>query len=600
MSTSIVLLLVLFMKCGFSFAGCAPMRFDIGFYLVRDIEVSKTDIQNQVNFAKAIVNAATVGFMQTRFSCHVYGSTSAREEIFDFVSKTSKDGVLAALDAIPTYISGSGVLETIENIRYIWKTIYTVDKGDRAAIEDHCIMMASGENNDTFSDAGYYKPGSFYLRIIDAQKNYEANMYYTSSFYHAFAEYRPISSFSVSSLLTTEVEDFTSTFFTCNYYCDDNYFAYNDPELLKTYQDSDSGRLYLLADGPWNITCCGVITSWIFYAKDSGTLKMCVFRPTGTTNQYKIVGYTIIIVPETSIDTLLTHPNIVGERIAIKEGDKIGWYSSGPNIISYSTCDVSTRTDCPQSNYWYSPTEDIAVGDIITMPTSSDLMNRAYSLKFTTANNTEFIIRTSENETELEENTAVGVRAIYLTIVDTDAYEDYVLTMTGATDYFEINTEKMTIDLNTKFPKGGGGPYIVTISGEDTCQHSATVTLTIGTYNAPPIINNLPYIHEILETTKTAVPLFMINVTDVTNDEVCCTLSSTLPNSLNFVLHNITNDIGVEELWLYTIEEPVFQYSDTDSYRLFVCCEDPYGSTYSYLILRLVEVKQASYVPPGM
>jgi hypothetical protein len=52
------------------------------------------------------------------------------------------------------------------------------------------------------------------------------------------------------------------------------------------------------------------------------------------------------------------------------------------------------------------------------------------------------IIRTIENETELEENTAVGVRAIYLTIVDTDAYEDHVLTMTGDTDYFKINTEK--------------------------------------------------------------------------------------------------------------------------------------------------------------
>lgn len=209
------------------FVGCAPVRLDIAFYLVRDIEVSKTDIQDQVNFAKAIVNAATVGFMQTRFSCHVYGSTSAREEIFDFVSKTSKDGVLAALDAIPTSISGSGVLETIENIKYIWKTIFTVDKGDRAAIEDHCIMMASGENNDTFTDAGYYKPNDLYLRIIDAQENYEANMYYTSSFYHSFAEYRPISSFSVSSLLTTEVEDFTSTFFTCNY-C--KYFCVNTVE----------------------------------------------------------------------------------------------------------------------------------------------------------------------------------------------------------------------------------------------------------------------------------------------------------------------------------------------------------------------------------
>ena len=203
------------------------MRFDIAFYLVRDIEVSKTDIQNQVNFAKAIVNAATVGFMQTRFSCHVYGSTSAREEIFDFVSKTSKDGVLAALDAIPKSISGSGVLETIENIRYIWETIFTVDKGDRGAFRDYCIMMASGENNDTFADAGFYKPNDLYLRIIDAQQNYEANMYYTSSLYYGFAEYRPISSFSDSSLLTTEVEDFTSTLFICNY-C--KYFCVNTVE----------------------------------------------------------------------------------------------------------------------------------------------------------------------------------------------------------------------------------------------------------------------------------------------------------------------------------------------------------------------------------
>jgi hypothetical protein len=30
------------------FVGCAPVRLDIAFYLVRDIEVSKTDIQDQV------------------------------------------------------------------------------------------------------------------------------------------------------------------------------------------------------------------------------------------------------------------------------------------------------------------------------------------------------------------------------------------------------------------------------------------------------------------------------------------------------------------------------------------------------------------------
>jgi hypothetical protein len=39
----------------------------------------------------------------------------------------------------------------------------------------------------------------------------------------------------------------------------------------------------------------------------------------------------VFSLTETSIDTLLTYPNIVGQRIAIKEGDKIGWYE--PYII---------------------------------------------------------------------------------------------------------------------------------------------------------------------------------------------------------------------------------------------------------------------------
>ena len=52
----------------------------------------------------------------------------------------------------------------------------------------------------------------------------------------------------------------------------------------------------------------------------------------------------------------------------------------------------------------------------------------------------------------------------------------------------------------------------------------------------PPVINNLPHILEILETTRTSVPLIQINVTDATNDEICCTLPFTLPNTFNFKL----------------------------------------------------------------
>ena len=81
----------------------------------------------------------------------------------------------------------------------------------------------------------------------------------------------------------------------------------------------------------------------------------------------------------------------------------------------------------------------------------------------------------------------------------------------------------------------------------------------------------------------------------------CCLKLCYVVCYLVLCINTFSYVVGVEELWLYTIKEPAFEYSDIDSYRLFVCCEDPYGSSYSYLILRLVEVKQVSeYVPPGM
>ena len=46
---------------------------------------------------------------------------------------------------------------------------------------------------------------------------------------------------------------------------------------------------------------------------------------------------------ETSIDTLVTYPNIVGERIAIKEGDKIGWYETYISIKLYTRIVGSRR-----------------------------------------------------------------------------------------------------------------------------------------------------------------------------------------------------------------------------------------------------------------
>ncbi|XP_076074354.1 uncharacterized protein LOC143045619 isoform X2 [Mytilus galloprovincialis] len=503
MVTFFILGILLVINIDTSEAGCAPMRYDIAFYFVIDSQVSTTGSKKgQVDFAKAVVAAFSVGYMQTRFSCHYYGTTPT--ELFDFKSKSTVTGINDALDDFID-LRGSGSVETIENLKYIWTDIFTEIKGDRPDIPNYCLMIAIGENNDTYSLAGNQKPDTIDLRIYDAEAAYTHRNYYTDrQLAQTATKYITIS--SLSNFLS-EAAVFTVDF-TCDYFCDVNYFTYDEPENLNTNADTAAGKITILMDSAWEITCCGVITSWIFYAKASGTLKIGVLRPIDTST-YRIIGFTSIIIPDTYIDTLVTYDNAADENIAIKEGDKIAWYSSGANIISYATCTTTTRSDCPQTTRQVTYSGELETGETIDISSTSPIANKAWALKFTTKNNTEIIIRTNENETELEENTAVGKSAIFLTIEDPDAFEDYLFTVSGDLDHLELNIETMTLDLKKKWPPGGvDKPQVVTIVGTDTCQHTSTVTLTVNSYNEPPIINNLPHIIKILETTKTTVPLF--------------------------------------------------------------------------------------------
>lgn len=60
----------------------------------------------------------------------------------------------------------------------------------------------------------------------------------------------------------------------------------------------------------------------------------------------------------------------------------------------------------------------------------------------------------------------------------------------------------------------------------------------------PPIVTNLPYILEIIETTREALPLYQINVIDATNDPICCTMPYSVPASFNFELKQFNNSEG--------------------------------------------------------
>lgn len=57
----------------------------------------------------------------------------------------------------------------------------------------------------------------------------------------------------------------------------------------------------------------------------------------------------------------------------------------------------------------------------------------------------------------------------------------------------------------------------------------------------PPTVTNLPHIVELLETTRSALPLYQIDVVDLTNDPMCCTMPFSIPYSYNFELRTINN-----------------------------------------------------------
>lgn len=197
------------------------MRYDIAFYFVIDSQVSTTGSKKgQVDFAKEVVTKFSVGYMQTRFSCHLYGTTPT--ELFDFKSKSTVTGINDALD---DFIDrrGSGSVETIENLKYIWTDIFTEIKGDRPDIPNYCLMIAIGENNDTYTLAGNQKPDTIDLRIYDAEAAYTHRNYYTDrQLAQTATKYITIS--SLSNFLS-EAAVFTADF-TCDY-CKYTYIQYD-------------------------------------------------------------------------------------------------------------------------------------------------------------------------------------------------------------------------------------------------------------------------------------------------------------------------------------------------------------------------------------
>ena len=98
----------------------------------------------------------------------------------------------------------------------------------------------------------------------------------------------------------------------------------------------------------------------------------------------------------------------------------------------------------------------------------------------------------------------------------------------------------------------------------------------------PPKFNNLPSVIEIDEDTAPYTVLFTINVTDPTNDDICCTLERVSPQTENFII-TVTNT----SFRVAAGEKAYFSYKSINSYIVRLCCEDDEYRTSGFLQVKI-------------
>ncbi|XP_021364222.1 uncharacterized protein LOC110457302 [Mizuhopecten yessoensis] len=379
--------------------------------------------------------------------------------------------------------------------------------------------------------------------------------------------------------------------------CGDHYAGYDEPTNITVFNDTRSGYGYLLLDVNWDFPCCEVIQAFEFVPRVAGEIYFHVWRKFNSL-KYELLHTTNYTVNETEIGTAINHSLILKKRLSVRLGDFFGWYTPEENMIKYAECCCE---GCPNQT-WVAPLPaSIEVGDKYKWTTlGSKLSDVAYAIRFFTAPNTVPYVNQTEYDALVPDNTPIGGSCINYHITDDDIGDFDLL-------QHEFIDDTGLFELNTTFP---GNIHVMTrgilpstysvfelvLKSWDDCINTATTTLTIMTYNAPPVFINLPDSVEVSESVTNEMMVFEIDVVDQSeNDSVCCTLTEVIPGSLNFQLK-----FEDQVYKLYTTTNPVFNYKDiTDYYKVLFCCSDDHGLSTQFLEIFILDVTTTeSYVPP--
>ncbi|KAK3106456.1 hypothetical protein FSP39_020414 [Pinctada imbricata] len=273
-------------------------------------------------------------------------------------------------------------------------------------------------------------------------------------------------------------------------------------------------------------------------------------------------------------------------------------YYSGGTMLPYTDC--SGQTDCPQMTLHANGPGELRENYKYDWDNAGTILsNRAYSLRFYFTKNTELVFSKTSYNASIPNHWTIGKSVLTLGLSGVDYAEVATYTMiahtNGSDGLFDIDRFG-TVKIAGVLPTGydDESVFIYTVSAVDYCQNYANTTLTIETFNSPPLFGNLPSLIEIEETVGVSQSLFPVIVSDPTNDSICCTLEKTLPQSENFIL-----DLD-RSFFIATSKKAYFSYNLINSYLVRICCQDRNFSTSSVLQVKIKKEETNSNIPvPG-
>ncbi|XP_061190353.1 cadherin EGF LAG seven-pass G-type receptor 2-like [Saccostrea echinata] len=342
----------------------------------------------------------------------------------------------------------------------------------------------------------------------------------------------------------------------------------NNPDDKDDEVDNTAGLGLLLdaSDNEYMIKCCGFVDAWEFYAKsNTGVVDLQVWRPIGG-GIYTLVGQNSYTVTNTDREIRYSIP--VSERIPVKSGDYIGFYTAGNPIVAYKR-----EGGWWNSNGWTSSDSigSSVVGDTYDWGSATSFHeSREYAINVQLDPGNRPSLSNLDNSLSFLDDTAVNTLIYTITATDSDTSDVITTEMTTLSSYFTFDQSTGEVRNTGILPSGTTS---LTFRVTDTCGRTDTKTLTIVVTNIPPVIHNLPASCDLSEDHASEQLLYTINATDSSSlDKVTCSVNGISPTTDNFFARLVT---GSTTLYgVYVKAQPSLDYDTARQYDVTVRCTD--------------------------